>query len=46
MAVLVRTNGRWGTVYMALIKPFRYALIYPALMRQIERGWAKAARTS
>jgi hypothetical protein len=24
---------------MALIKPFRYWVVYPALMRQIERAW-------
>ena len=25
---------------MALIKPFRYWIVYPALMRRIEREWA------
>lgn len=39
MAVLVKPRGRFGTAYMAFIKPFRYALVYPALMRAIERGW-------
>jgi hypothetical protein len=24
---------------MALIKPFRYLIVYPALMRQTERTW-------
>jgi hypothetical protein len=24
---------------MAAIKPFRYVIVYPALMRQIEREW-------
>ena len=24
---------------MALIKPFRYWIVYPALMRQFERAW-------
>ena len=24
---------------MAFIKPFRYWIVYPALMRQIERQW-------
>jgi len=24
---------------MAAIKPFRYLIVYPALMRQIEREW-------
>jgi hypothetical protein len=31
---------------MAAIKPFRYLVVYPALMRAIERDWqANAART-
>jgi len=39
MAVLVKPNGLLGTAYMAAIKPFRYVIVYPALMRQIEREW-------
>ena len=39
LAVLVKPNGLLGTVYMAAIKPFRYAIVYPALMRQIGREW-------
>jgi hypothetical protein len=39
MAVLVKPNGRFGAAYMAAIKPFRYLLVYPALMRSIERDW-------
>jgi len=39
MAVYVKPRGRLGEVYMALIKPFRYWVVYPALMRQIERAW-------
>lgn len=41
MAVLVKPNGALGEVYMALIKPFRHLLVYPALMRTIARAWAK-----
>ena len=33
MAVLVKPNGRFGSAYMAAIKPFRLLLVYPALMR-------------
>jgi hypothetical protein len=33
MAVLVKPNGRFGKAYMAAIKPFRYALVYPLLLR-------------
>ena len=43
MAVLVKPNGRLGAAYMAAIKPFRYLLVYPALMRRIERDWRIAA---
>ena len=39
MAVLVRPNGRFGAAYMAAIKPFRHRLVYPALMRWMERAW-------
>jgi Protein of unknown function (DUF2867) len=39
MAVLVRPNGLLGRGYMAAIKPFRHLIVYPALMRQIEREW-------
>lgn len=39
MAVYVKPRGAFGKGYMALIKPFRYWIVYPALMRQIERAW-------
>jgi hypothetical protein len=39
MAVLVKPNGLLGSVYMAAIKPFRYLIVYPALMREIGRDW-------
>ncbi|MHA7961864.1 DUF2867 domain-containing protein [Streptomyces sp. L500] len=39
MAVLVKPNGLFGTVYMAAIKPFRYLGVYPALLRAIGRTW-------
>ncbi|HUS21373.1 MAG TPA: DUF2867 domain-containing protein [Aeromicrobium sp.] len=41
MTVLVKTNGMFGRTYMALIKPFRYLLVYPAMFRELERRWAK-----
>jgi hypothetical protein len=43
MAVLVRPNGLLGTAYMAAIRPFRHLIVYPALMRQIEREWRARA---
>jgi hypothetical protein len=41
MAVYVKPRGLLGRGYMALIKPFRYWIVYPALMRQIEREWSE-----
>jgi len=41
MAVLVKPNGWFGEAYMAAIKPFRHLLVYPALMRAIERDWQR-----
>lgn len=40
MAVYVKPRGLFGRGYMALIKPFRYLVVYPALMREVERAWA------
>jgi hypothetical protein len=39
MAVLAKPNGWLGKAYMAAIKPFRYALVYPMLLRSIGRQW-------
>lgn len=39
MAVLVRPNGRLGAAYMTAIAPFRHLIVYPALMRDLEREW-------
>jgi hypothetical protein len=45
MAVYVKPRGLFGKGYMELIKPFRYLIVYPALMRQTERTWnARMAR--
>jgi hypothetical protein len=38
MAVLVKPNGLFGTAYMAAIRPFRHLIVYPPLMREIERA--------
>ncbi len=46
MAVLVKPNGLLGTVYMAAIRPFRYLIVYPAAMRQIEREVRRSGRGS
>jgi Protein of unknown function (DUF2867) len=44
MAVLVKPNGRFGKAYMAAIKPFRYAFVYPLLLRSIGRRWSLTSR--
>ena len=43
MAVLVKPNGLLGDAYMAAIRPARHLLVYPALLRQIERRWRSPA---
>jgi hypothetical protein len=44
MAVYVKPRGRFGWGYMELIKPFRHWIIYPALLRQLERAWRRRDR--
>ncbi len=39
MAVLVKPNGLLGAVYMAAITPFRYLIVYPQLMRDVQHQW-------
>jgi hypothetical protein len=39
MAVYVKPNGLFGQAYMAFIKPFRYAIVYPAQEKQVQRQW-------
>jgi hypothetical protein len=41
MAVYVKPRGLFGKGYMALIKPFRYLIVYPALTKQTERMWSE-----
>jgi uncharacterized protein DUF2867 len=42
LAVLVKRNGLLGAAYMAAIKPFRHLIVYPAMLRQLEREWPGA----
>jgi hypothetical protein len=44
LAVLVKPNGVLGSAYMAAIRPFRHLVVYPALMRQVERAWQRRTR--
>jgi hypothetical protein len=46
MAVYVKPRGAFGRGYMALIKPFRHLIVYPALLRQTERAWQARKATS
>lgn len=39
MAVLVKPRGRFGSAYMTVIKPFRYLIVYPALLRHLDKSW-------
>jgi hypothetical protein len=39
MAVYVKPNGLLGNAYMAAIRPFRHLIVYPQMMRRIERDW-------
>jgi len=39
LGVYVKTRGRLGPLYMAAIAPFRHYIVYPALMRRIDRVW-------
>lgn len=46
MAILVKRNGLLGAAYMAAITPFRHLIVYPQLMRQIERKWQRERNLS
>jgi hypothetical protein len=39
LGIYVKPRGRLGEAYMALIGPFRHLVVYPALMREVERAW-------
>ena len=39
LGIYVKPRGRLGEAYITLIEPFRHLIVYPALMRQIERMW-------
>jgi hypothetical protein len=39
MAIYAKPNGALGSAYMAAIKPFRHLIIYPQMLRGIERDW-------
>ncbi|GAB3536389.1 hypothetical protein GCM10027403_17010 [Arthrobacter tecti] len=45
MTALVQPNGLLGRAYMAAIKPLRYLIVYPVLVRRIEREWMREAQS-
>jgi hypothetical protein len=44
MAVYVKRNGLAGTAYMAAIAPFRHRVVYPPMIREVERAWRAGMR--
>ncbi len=39
MAVFVKPRGGLGRAYMKMTAPFRHYVVYPAMMRAVERAW-------
>jgi hypothetical protein len=39
IAVYVKPNGLLGSSYIAAIKPFRHLIVYPSMIRGVEREW-------
>jgi Protein of unknown function (DUF2867) len=39
LAIYVKPNGLLGQAYMAAIKPFRYAIVYPRMLREFAGKW-------
>jgi hypothetical protein len=44
MTILVKPHGLLGAAYMKAIRPFRYLIVYPQLLREIERAWRERDR--
>jgi hypothetical protein len=45
MAILVKPNGLLGAAYLAAISPFRHLIVYPRMLREIERMWLRRRNT-
>lgn len=45
MGVYVKPRGKLGEVYLKAIAPFRHLIVYPALLREIERTWRARVST-
>jgi len=39
MSVYVKPNGLLGKAYLTAIQPFRHLLVYPPMLRRLERVW-------
>jgi len=39
MAVYVKRKGLFGAAYMAAIGPFRHLIVFPRMLREVEREW-------
>lgn len=46
MSVYVKPNGLFGTAYLAAIKPFRHLVVYPPMLRELERRWRETRRSA
>lgn len=44
MAILVKPNGRFGSLYMAAIAPARHLVVYPLMMREFGSAWRERSR--
>jgi hypothetical protein len=44
MSVYVKPNGLLGSAYLAAIQPFRHLVVYPPMMRELERRWREEGR--
>ncbi len=44
LGVYVKPRGRLGVTYLAFIRPFRHLVVYPELIRQVERDWSRRPR--
>jgi hypothetical protein len=46
MSVYVKPNGLLGRAYLAAIEPFRHLVVYPPMLRELERRWGDAKRSA
>jgi Protein of unknown function (DUF2867) len=46
MSVYVKPNGLFGRAYLRAIEPFRHLVVYPPLLRELERRWSAAIRSA